>query len=280
MALQGIGVSLYLVRQLLKEAGFKRRKLHKTKCMGEVEDRNEQFEHIAQLKASFLARGLPVLSIDSKKKELLGDFYRQGTHYGQVARKVNDHDFPSMADGQIVPHGIYDLGRNYGYITLGTSKDTSAFVCDNIEYFWLNELQWHYPEANALLLLCDGGGANNCRHYRFKQDLWQLAQRLQIHIVVAHYPAYCSKWNPIEHRLFCHLSRAWNGAVFSNISHVKELALKTSTKTGLEVAVWINSKVYQTKRKYAVEFKHYIERFIQFADKLPKWNYAAFCKST
>ena len=273
-------MSLYLVRQLLKERGYKRRKLHKVKCMGSVADRNEQFEYIADLKAAFLARGLPVLSIDSKKKELLGNFYRAGTHYAQAARQVYDHDFPSMAEGKIIPHGIYDLGKNYGYISLGTSRDTSAFVCENIEHFWTEELQWHYPEAETILLLCDGGGANNCRHYRFKEDLWHLAQRLQLNIIVAHYPAYCSKWNPIEHRLFCHLSRAWQGAVFSDILLVKELAEKTETQTGLAVKVSINHKQYQTKRKPNFEFKHNINQFIQFADTLPKWNYAACFKPT
>lgn len=276
LAEKGIGVSLYIVRQLLRIFGYKRRKLHRVKAMGEVAERNEQFEYIAQLKACFLARGLPVLSIDSKKKEFIGDFYPPGTHYGQIARQVYDHDFVSAAQTKVVPHGIYDLGRNAGYISLGISHDTSAFVCENLEYFWLNELQWHYPQADSLLLLCDTGGANSCRHHRFKENLWYLAQRLELNIVVAHYPSYCSKWNPIEHRLFCHLTRAWQGVVFSSISLIKELAEKTSTKTGLFVKVRINEKIYQTKLRASFIFVHHIEKYVQFAQVLPKWNYT-FC---
>lgn len=191
---------------------------------------------------------------------------------------MNDHDFPSFAKGKVVPHGIYDLGQNKGYLTLGTSHDTSAFVCDNLEYFWADELQWVYPRADWMLLLCDGGGSNNSRHHIFKQDLWNLAQRLQINIMVAHYPPYCSKWNPIEHRFFCHVHQAWSGTVFENIQIVKELALKTYTTTGLTIEVRINERQYEIQRKAEDEFKNNINRYIRFSDKLPQWNYSCICQ--
>ena len=281
LAQKGFGqLSAYLIKQLLKVLGFKKRKMHKNYCPKQVPLRNEQFEHIATLKAAFLDKGLPVLSIDTKKKELLGPFFRNGQPFSTAALSVLDHDFPSYADGKVIPHGIYDIGRNFGYLTLGTSHDTSAFVCDNLEYFWTKELQWIYPQADTILLLCDGGGSNNCRHYRFKQDIYLLAQRLGINIVVAHYPTYCSKWNPIEHRLFCHISRQWRGVVFENIQIVKELAELTSTKTGLEVKVRINHFQYQTGRKTDEGFKQRIEQFITFSDHIPKWNYmASFAES-
>lgn len=268
-------LSAYLIKQLLKVLGFKKRKMHKDICPNEVPLRNEQFEHIAALKAAFLDKGLPVLSIDTKNKELLGPFFRNGSPFSTAPIRVLDHDFPSYADGKVIPHGIYDVGRNFGYLTLGTAHDTSAFVCDNLEYFWTTELQWIYPQADTILLLCDGGGSNNCRHYRFKQDIYQLAQRLEINIVVAHYPTYCSKWNPIEHRLFCHITRQWKGIVFENIQRVKELAEQTSTKTGLEVKVRINNFQYQIGRKTDDFFKQNVEQFITFSDLIPKWNYMA-----
>lgn len=271
-------VSCYDARQLLAHYKFRRRKLLKCETLQQTEGRNEQFEYIALLKDAFLSNGLPVFSLDTKKKELLGNFCRSGSCYAIEPRKVKDHDFPSFADGKVVPHGVYDIGQNKGYLTLGTSHDTSAFVCDNLEYFWVNEMQWVYPDAEWMLLLCDGGGSNNCRHHIVKQDLWNLAQRLQINIMMAHYPPYCSKWNPIEHSFFCHVHRAWSGTVFENIQIVKELALKTSTTTGLTIDVRINEKHYEIKRKVNEEFKDNLNQYILFSDTLPQWNYSFICQ--
>ena len=178
-----------------------------------------------------------------------------------------------MAKGIVIPHGLYDVADNFGYLSLGTSKDTSQFCCDNIAYWWQNILQWKYFGADWLLILCDGGGSNNSRHYIVKQDFYQLAQQLNINIVIAHYPPYCSKWNPIEHRLFCHVHRAWEGTIFHNIQIIKERAELTSTKTGLGVKVTINDKKYLTKRKVNPDFKENINDFVIFDHELPQWNY-------
>lgn len=270
---QNYEVSIYTVKQLLKTQGYCKRSYLKSVSLDNVPQRNEQFEKIAQLKHHFLDNGLPVLSIDTKKKEMLGNFYRDGQYYDKNYRKVNDHDFVSHADGIVIPHGIYDLADNFGYLTLGCSKDTSAFVCDNIEHFWQTDLQWKYPNANWLLILCDGGGSNNSRHYIVKQDFYLLAQKLDMNILIAHYPPYCSKWNPIEHRLFCHVHRSWKGAVFQNIQIVKELADMTCTKTGLRVKTWINDNKYQTQRIVNPTFKSNIEQYVNFDEDLPQWNY-------
>lgn len=267
-------VSDYIVHRLLDDAGLRRRSYLKAACLDKVPNRNEQFERITLLKERFLDAGLPVLSIDTKQKELLGNFHRAGQYYDKTHRKVNDHDFKSAAQGLVIPHGIYDVGDNFGYLTLGNSHDTSAFVCDNLAHFWQSDLQWKYPHAEWILLLCDGGGSNNSRHYLVKEDLWFLAQLLDINIIVAHYPPYCSKWNPIEHRLFSHVHQAWKGAVFHNIQIVKELADKTQTKTGLEVKVWINEKQYSTGRKPTFEFTENIHDFVQFDQEMPQWNYS------
>lgn len=266
-------VSFYIIHQLLSDAGLKKRSYLKAVSLKNVPHRNEQFEKISYLKNIFLDAGMPVFSIDTKAKELLGNFYRKGNYYATRHRLVNDHDFRNQADGIVVPHGIYDIADNFGYLTLGTSKDTSAFVCDNLSTFWQSDLQWKYPDKDWMLLLCDGGGSNNSRHYIVKQDLYNLAQSIDMNIVIAHYPPYCSKWNPIEHRLFCHVHRAWHGAVFQNIQIVKELAQMTSTKTGLQVKVNINDKQYQTKRIVNHEFKNNINSFVDFDPILPQWNY-------
>lgn len=273
LAEQNYEVSVYTVQQLLKTEGYCKRSYLKSVSLGNVPKRNDQFEKIAHLKSHFLDNGLPVLSIDTKKKEMLGNFYRDGKYYDKAYRKVNDHDFINHADGIVVPHGIYDLADNFGYLTLGCSKDTSAFVCDNIEHFWQTDLQWKYPGANWLLLLCDGGGSNNSRHYIVKQDFYLLAQRLDMNILVAHYPPYCSKWNPIEHKLFCHVHRSWKGAVFQNIQIVKELADMTCTKSGLKVKTWINDKKYQTQRVVNPNFKSHLGQYVNFDEELPQWNY-------
>ncbi|MFA7494425.1 MAG: ISAzo13 family transposase [Proteiniphilum sp.] len=273
MQILGEDTSYYLVSNLLKELGYSKRRYSKEQCLGNPENRDAQFKKIARLKKAFCEAGLPVLSIDTKQKEMLGNFDRGESYYGKEKRKVLDHDFQSHASGIVIPHGIYDCFENKGYISLGTSKDTSEFVCDNLLYYWQTELQWVYPDAGSMLLLCDGGGSNACLHYIVKHDFCKLSKLLGMNILVAHYPAYCSKWNPIEHKLFSHLHRAWQGAIFHDIQIVKELASETSTATGLTVKVNINDKTYQTGRKVTDDFKENINKHIIFDDQIPKWNY-------
>jgi len=273
LILKGVIVSIFIVKGLLKQFDFKKRRYSKSIALGSPEYRNAQFEKISGLKTEFFKQQFPVLSIDTKNKEPLGNFDRKERYFGKDKRKVNDHDFKTLANGIVIPHGIYDVAQNRGYITLGTSKDTSEFVCDNIEWYWINHLQWQYQNADCILILCDGGGSNSCNHYIVKQDLVNLAKRLQIKILVAHYPAYCSKWNPIEHKLFSQLHRAWEGSIFHNIQIVKELAIQTTTKTGLEVEVRINDKKYETGRTYDKNFKENINKFITFDDEISKLNY-------
>jgi len=165
------------------------------------------------------------------------------------------------------------LKHNSGYINLGTSHDTSQFACDSLRNWWDNQGRSRYPEATALLILCDGGGSNSSRHYIFKEDLLKLANELGLDIRIAHFPPYCSKYNPIEHRLFPHVTRACQGVIFENIELVKELISQTSTTTGLTVTVEIIDKVYQLKRKVADGFKDTMR--IVFDKVLPQWNYTA-----
>jgi len=268
---KGLQTSRFIVKQLTNMKGFVKRKMSKKMTIKEVENRDQQFQQIAKTVTEFKEKRLPILSIDTKKKEFLGQFYREGKSYCQEARKVLDHDFQSLAEGMVVPHGIYDVQQNEGYLSLGKSKDTSEFLCDNLRYHWENSLKKKYPEADEMLLLMDGGGSNSCLHYIVKEDLQKLSDELGIKIRIAHYPAYCSKYNPIEHRLFPHLQRSWEGMVFENYEIIKGQAEKTTTQTGLQVVAWINEKVYQTGRKYSENFKETMT--IRFDKILPKWNY-------
>lgn len=268
-----IQVSRNVVRKLLKKHGYRRRKIQKRTTRKDVAHRNEQFENIARLKAEFAEAGHPILSMDTKKKEQLGNLYRDGRLYSRAEVQTLDHDFASYAEGVVIPHGLYDLKYNTGYIHLGISKDTSEFACDCLRHWWVDEGHRRYPNATALLLLCDGGGSNSSRHYIFKEDLQKLADELGISIRIAHYPPYCSKYNPIEHRLFPHVTRACEGVVFKSLELVKELIAGTTTTQGLTVVVKIIDKVYATGRKVADDFKETMR--IVFDQVLPLWNYTA-----
>jgi hypothetical protein len=270
----GTPASRQVVSQLLRKHRYRRRKALKKKTMGPRNpNRNAQFENIARLKKKYLKARLPVLSMDTKKKELLGNFFRDGTIDTQETIETNDHDFGSAAVGKVIPHGLYDVGKNKGYIHLNVSHDTSELACDSIAAWWEKEGRADYPRAKRLLLLCDGGGSNSATMYLFKEDLQKLANRLGIEIRVAHYPPYCSKYNPIEHRLFPHLTRACRGVIFHTLEVVRYYMAKAETTTGLKVKVSILEKVYATGRKYAAGFKKTMK--IVFDKVLPKWNYRA-----
>lgn len=266
-------VSTYTVKQLLKKNKFKKRKARKSLSLGTSLFRDEQFKNIATLKKDFFAAGLPIISIDTKKKELLGNLYRDGRLYTKEVIRVYDHDFPYLASGIVIPYTIYDIRHNRAYVYLGTSKDTAEFVADCIRHWWFNYGSELYPAASALLILADGGGSNSSRHFIFKSELEKLADELSIEIRMAHYPPYCSKWNPVEHRVFPHLTRAMQGVILTSHKLVQTLLERATTRTGLKVIVNIIETVYQTGRKVADDYKDTMR--IVFDDYLSRWNYRA-----
>ena len=241
--------------------------------MGATVHRNEQFENIAKLKQKYKESRNPVISCDTKKKEWIGELFRSGVVYSKAEIAALDHDFPHLAKGKAIPYGIYDINKNSAYICIGTSHDTSEFVCDSINEWWLEVGQYEYPNATSILILMDGGGSNSSRHYVFKEALQKLVGEIGIEIRVAHYPPYTSKWNPIEHRLFPHITRAMQGVLLKSHLMVKELLEKTKTKTGLKVIATITDKIYTTGKGYAKGFKENMK--IKFDDYLGKWNYRA-----
>lgn len=270
---QTVSVGPHIVRRILDTFGFARRQMAKVLPGGDSPQRDAQFRHVSHLIQEFLAAGNPVLSIDTKKKEFLGTLYRDGKVYCQQAIPVFDHDFPSLASGVIIPHGIYDLAQNHGWMHLGLSHDTTAFACDSLRVFWQQDGQRMYPNASAILLLCDGGGSNSAHKHLFKEDLQDVVNDLGVTIRVAHYPAYCSKFNPIERRLFSHVTRACQGVVFDSLHTVLGLIQKTKTQQGLAVTVRVLDKLYETGRKVSDAFKQHMP--IIFDTVLPKWNYRA-----
>ena len=271
MTSAGIPVSRYVACKLLKKHNFVSRQAQKKKSFKQHPDRNPQFENITKLKAEYLGNGQPVISMDTKKKELIGNFYRSGKLYTQEVVEVLDHDFPSYGEGKIVPHGLYDIGLNKAHVNLGTSRDTTEFACDSVGYWWENHGRHDYPSATKLLLMCDGGGSNPSNSPLFRQDLQMLSNRIGLDIRIAHYPPYCSKHNPIEHRLFPHVTRACEGVVFKSVPLVKELIENTRTETGLCVTANILDKIYETGRKAAEHLKSTLNLIADAV--LPQWNY-------
>jgi hypothetical protein len=273
MTARGFRVSVKVVTQLLQKHRLGRRKALKKRSLKHHPQQDRQFQIIAQYRRLYEGSGNPILSIDTKKKELIGNFFRAGHAYTQKIVETIDHDFPSLASGVIYPHGLYDLQRNHGHLNVGTSHDTSPFAVDSLAYWWEHFGQTNYPQATSLLLLCDGGGSNAANRYLFKYGLEQLADRSGREIRVCHYPPYESKYNPIEHRFFPHVTRACDGVIFETIETALAKMAEASTSTGLTTTVHLLDGEYKTGEKAPKNYKKTMR--IVFDDELPKWNYRA-----
>lgn len=207
----GIIVGRNVVRKLLKKHGFSKRKMQKKKSTGEFKDRDKQFNQIQKLKEQFMSSANPIISIDTKKKEKIGNLHRNGEVYCTQAIESYDHDYPYLAEETLVPHGIYDMKRNEAMINIGIKNETAEFVCDSIKNWWNRIGKKHYGDATEILVLCDAVGANSYRHNVFKVALQDLVNVIGLPVRICHYPPYTSKWNPIEHQVFPHVSRVMAG---------------------------------------------------------------------
>jgi hypothetical protein len=272
---RGFEVGRHTAATLLERAGYRRRSLRKELITGQVDpqERDHQFRHIDALRRQAQAQGNPVLCVDTKKKELLGYLYRPGQCYSTAVQGVYDHDFRHLAQGLLVPHGIYDYFDNVGFMTLGTSRETSAFVCDAIALAWEEDRQARYANATEIVLTFDCGGANAARSLRFKEDLLALSARLGLPLRIAHYPPYTSKWHPIEHRLFSHVERALRGIILDSPETALQAVQRTRTETGLRVKARLLDKVYDIGRKCSDTFRDIKDKFIRHDDDLGHWNY-------
>ena len=273
----GTPVGKDAIAQWLEDAGIRRRQIHKDIPGSEHPDRNRQFERIAELISHYESVGDPWFSIDTKAKEHLGLLYRKGRVRGNRSFKAFDHDFPSWADGVLIPHGIYDAKANLGHINLGLSHDTSEFACDSFKRFWNRYGRNRYPNASSILLTCDGGGSNSANRYIFKHDLERLSQAIGLPIRIANYPPYCSKYNPIERRLFPHVGRACSGMLFDCLDTVVALMRRATTRTGLRTTISVIERAYETGRNATSEMKERLQ--IAYDELLPKWNYVANLKN-
>jgi hypothetical protein len=219
-----------------------------------------------------MAAGRPVISVDTKKKELIGNFKNPGQAWCRQAEMVNVHDFLHDAEGRAVPYGIYDLTHNEGCVVVGTSADTSEFAVDAICLWWQDPDRPSFSDESQLLILSDAGGSDGCRFRLWKKQLQvQLADRLGIEVIVCHYPTGASKWNPIEHRLFGPISVNWAGKPLRTFETALAYIRGTTTETGLRVQACLIDQVYQKGIKVSTEMMQSLN--IQFAQVCPRWNY-------
>jgi hypothetical protein len=235
-------------------------------------ERNDQFEYIATQRQAFAAAGLPIISVDTKKKELIGNFKNAGQAWGQEAEAVNVHDFLNDAAGRAVPYGIYDLTHNRGTVYVGSSADTAQFAVDAIAGWWESTGRLAFPQADQLLILADAGGSTGCRPRLWKQQLQQqLSDRFGLRVTVCHYPTGCSKWNPIEHRLFSHISLNWAGKPLRSWEIMLAYLRGTSTSTGLEVQAFLCESVYATGQSVSDTDMQTLN--LERHTVCPDWNY-------
>jgi hypothetical protein len=279
LAERGHRASPPVISRLLKKHDYRLRANAKEREGKQHPDRNRQFEYIRGQEAKHQAAGHPVINVDAKKKELVGDFKNPGRIWCQTPEQVNIHDFPSDAVGRAVPYGIYDRQHNRGTVYVGQSADTPAFAVDNIAHWCQTEWLKYFPDTTHLMLKADCGGSNSCRSRVWKRDLQEkVADRFGLTITVCHYPTGASKWNPVEHRLFSEISKTWAGCPLRSFDDVLHYIRDTKTQTGLTVEAHLVTQTYEKGVKVSDDEMDALN--IQFHDVCPQWNYTIHPRPT
>jgi len=245
--------------------------------------RDEQFKYIAGIRSEFMGKGLPSISVDTKKKELIGNFKNPGTRYKKESDLVNDHDFIKYAKGKVFPYGLFDMLRYEGFVYVGqslwdekekcfTSRETAEFAAESIARYWKDYGIKRYGDCNEMLILADAGGSNGYRSRMWKFTIYeQLATKFGMHVTVCHYPPGASKWNPVEHKLFSEISKNWKGTPLRTFETVLNYIRTTKTKTGLTVKARSVKKIYKTGKSIPNDVFKDIK--IKQHEVLPDWNY-------
>jgi len=270
---QGIEVSQSTVRRVLRGLGYSLQSNRKTHEGADHPDRDAQFEHIAAVSRAVVAAREPLISVDTKKKELIGNYKNAGRELAASGRPilVNTHDFPDRELGKAVPYGIYDVGRDEGWVSVGISGDTAQFAVAAIKSWWENLGRKRYPNARELTITADCGGSNSYRTRLWKTELQGLADQLGLPIRVLHFPPGTSKWNKIEHRLFSYISINWRAKPLVSYQAVIDLIGATTTTTGLKVYARLDTSTYPTKIKITDQQIGTVR--LTGEDFHPEWNY-------
>jgi transposase len=271
---QGISISHTKVAALLRSCGYSLQANRKTIEGKQHPDRNAQFDFIARRVRAYLRSGQPAISVDTKKKEPLGNMKNLGKTYRRKKDpiKVTTHDFPSKELGKAVPYGVYDLANNEAGVTVGVSHDTAEFAVAAIRRWWKKLGRKRFPSAKRLLVTADSGGSNSPRTRLWRWELQRLANQIGLKIELCHFPPGTSKWNKIEHRLFCHITRNWQGVPLETLEIVVNLIGSTKTNEGLEVHAWIDEREYEKSRKVSDE--QLLDVSIQRNTFHGDWNYS------
>ena len=269
-----IKVSYRTVGDLLEQLGYSKQANQKMLQVGTPNpNRNEQFEYINNKVKEFIEAGDPVISVDTKKKENIGNFKNNGQEYRKKGdpRRVLDHDFPIPELGKVSPYGIYVINSNTGFVNLGTSHDTAEFAVESISRWWETIGKNTFPNSKRLMITCDCGGSNGCRLHLWKYQLAQFAKRTGLSIHVSHFPPGTSKWNKVEHKLFCYITKSWEGQPLVDVQTAVNLIGSTTTSTGLNVICKADYNDYPLAKKVSDEEYRsiQIDRINPFGD----WNY-------
>ena len=270
----GISVSHVTIGDILEDMDYSKQANQKMLQVGKAHhDRNAQFEFINMKAKTFLEMGEPVISVDTKKKENIGNFKNSGQEYRHKKdpRKVLDHDFPIKKLGKIAPYGVYNLNHNIGFVNIGTSHDTAEFAVESISRWWDTVGKHTFPNAKHLMITCDCGGSNGYKVRLWKYQLSQFASRIGININVCHFPPGTSKWNKVEHRLFCFISKNWEGKPLISVEAAVKLVGSTTTATGLKVICQRDDAIYDLA--VAVSDEEFESINIDRIDPFGDWNY-------
>lgn len=259
------------VRRLLAELDYTLRSNRKRLSKCQDADRARPMRYLVRQRRAFVRAKQPVISVDTKKKELIGNFRNAGRTWRREAWEVLATDFPSDAEGKALPYGVYDVARHRGFVGSGVSHETAQFAGQVIRQWWRHEGARAYPDATARLIEAAGGGANGYRRWPWKWEGQPLADETGLTIRVTHYPTSASKWNPVEHRWFCHISRNWAGQPLRTYETVLKFIRTTRTKTGLRCRAYLDTADYPTRVKISAEQKSQIR--LTRHRVLPKWNY-------
>jgi transposase len=268
----GHQVSHSTVHRLLMKMGFSLKFNKKRRVGSQSPERDEQFRYIASQKAAFREAGMPIISVDTKKKELIGPFRNRGRAWCKKPPEVNDHDFTSLAECRAVPFGIYDVAKNEGHVTVGVSNDTSEFAVKAIASWWEQEGRHANPQADKVLILADCGGTNGCRSRSWKLHVQEkLCDKFGLSVTVCHFPPGCSKWNPVERRLFSQISLNWEGKPLRSLNVRLAYIRGTTTTTGLTVKATLDEDTYRKAQKIDQEEMDRLN--ITRHTICPAWNY-------
>lgn len=268
---RGLTISRNTVAALLREMDFSLKANRKMIATSSSPDRDQQFAIIKQLRESFQVSGQPVISVDTKKKELIGQFASAGRVWTREPIRTNDHDFRSDAEAIAVPYGVYDVGANVGTVVVGTSSETPAFAAQSLVTWWRYRGRHQYPGKQQLLILADGGGANSYRARAWKHELQTFADRYGLTVTVAHYPTGASKWNPVEHRLFSEISKNWAGRPLDSLDTLLNYIRTTKTRSGLEVRAYQDPRTYDKGVRISDADMKGLS--LEKGSELGKWNY-------